>query len=187
MEKDEDFRVLRILVAKVSGDEDKAVDEIRAFYKSKGFSEEEIVVGTYNEMNYNLYDTENKNLKLLAIFTMITLLLTALAMFAMSTYYARQHSKEAALKKVMGCTRRELFMETSSGFLKSVGLSILIALPFSWVMSGKWLEGYSYRIDNPIYVYVLAVIIMFIIALLSISWQMIRLMNTNPVKSLKNE
>lgn len=187
MEKDEDFRVLRILVAKVSGDENEAVDEIRAFYKSKGFSEEEIVVGTYNEMNYNLYDTENKNLKLLAIFTMITLLLTALAMFAMSTYYARQHSKEAALKKVMGCTRRELFMETSSGFLKSVGLSILIALPFSWFMSGKWLEGYSYRIDNPIYVYVLAVIIMFIIALLSISWQMIRLMNTNPVKSLKNE
>lgn len=187
MEKDEDFRILRILVAKVSGDEDKAVDEIRAFYKSKGFSEEEIVVGTYNEMNYNLYDTENKNLKLLAIFTMITLLLTALSMFAMSTYYARQHSKEAALKKVMGCTRRELFMETASGFLKSVGLSILIALPFSWVMSGKWLEGYSYRIDNPLYVYVLAVIIMFIIALLSISWQMIRLMNTNPVKSLKNE
>ena len=87
----------------------------------------------------------------------------------------------------MGCTHGKLFIETSSGFLKSVGISILIAKPFAWVLSDRWLEGYSYRIDNPIYVYLAAVIVVAAIALISISWQMIKLMNTNPVKSLKNE
>ena len=187
MEKEEDFRILRTLVVKVSGDENKAADEIKAFYKEKGFSEDEIIVNTYNEMISLHYDSENKNLKLITIFTLLTLLLTILAMFAMSTYYARQHSKEAALKKVMGSGRLQLFIETSSGFIKSVGISIIIALPIAWIAVSKWLEGYSYRIDNPIYVYIIAIIVMLLIALLSISWQMIKLMNTNPVKSLKSE
>lgn len=187
MEKEEDFRILRTLVIKVSGDENKAENEIKAFYKSKGFSEDEIVVKTYNKMISDLYHSEQQDLKLIAVFTMLTLLLTILAMFAMSTYYARQHSKEAALKKVMGSSRLQLFIETSSGFIKSVGISIIIALPVTWIAVSKWLEGYSYRIDNPIYVYIIDAVIMIIIALLSISWQMIKLMNTNPVKSLKNE
>lgn len=187
MEKEEDFRILRTLVVKVSGDENKAADEIKAFYKEKGFSEDEIIVNTYNEMISLHYDSENKKLKLITIFTLLTLLLTILAMFAMSTYYARQHSKEAALKKVMGSGRLQLFIETSSGFIKSVGISIIIALPIAWIAVSKWLEGYSYRIDNPIYVYIIAIIVMLLIALLSISWQMIKLMNTNPVKSLKTE
>lgn len=187
MEKEEDFRFLRILVVKVLGDENKAVNEIKAFYKDKGFSEDEIRVNTYNEMVNMHYDSENKNLKLIAIFTFLTLMLTILAMFSMSTYYARQHSKEAALKKVMGSSRLQLFIETSSGFIKSVGISIIIALPVTWIAVSKWLEGYSYRIDNPVYVYIIDAVIMIVIALLSISWQMIKLMNTNPVKSLKNE
>lgn len=187
MEKEEDFRILRTLVVKVSGDENKAENEIKAFYKSKGFSEDEIVVKTYNKMISDLYHSEQQDLKLIAVFTMLTLLLTILAMFAMSTYYARQHSKEAALKKVMGSSRLQLFIETSSGFIKSVGISIIIALPVTWIAVSKWLEGYSYRIDNPIYVYIIDAVIMIVIALLSISWQMIKLMNTNPVKSLKNE
>ncbi len=187
MEKEEDFRILRTLVVKVSGDENKAEDDIKAFYKSKGFSEDEIVVKTYNKMISDLYYSEQQDLKLIAVFTMLTLLLTILAMFAMSTYYARQHSKEAALKKVMGSSRLQLFIETSSGFIKSVGISIIIALPITWVAVSKWLEGYSYRIDNPVYVYIIAIMVMLLIALLSISWQMIKLMNTNPVKSLKAE
>ena len=187
MEKEEDFRILRTLVVKVSGDENKAEDDIKAFYKSKGFSEDEIVVKTYNKMISDLYYSEQQDLKLIAIFTMLTLLLTILAMFAMSTYYARQHSKEAALKKVMGSSRLQLFIETSSGFIKSVGISIIIALPITWIAVSKWLEGYSYRIDNPVYVYIIAIMVMLLIALLSISWQMIKLMNTNPVKSLKAE
>lgn len=187
MEKEDDFRILRTLVVQVSGDENKAADEIKAFYKSKGFNEEEIVVRTYNEINSSLYESENNNLKMLTIFTMLTLLLTVLAMFAMSTYYARQHSKEAALKKVMGSGRIQLLVETSSGFLKSVAVAIIIGLPVAWIAVGEWLKGYSYRIDNPIYVYIITVAIIFFVAIISISWQMIKLMNTNPVKSLKNE
>lgn len=187
MNNDEDFRYLRTLAIKVSGDERDAVKEIKSFYRDKGFLEDEIEVKSYNEINYNLYDTENKSLKLLLIFTALVLLLTSMAMFAMSTYYSRQHSKEAALRKVMGCDSVNLFFETSSRFLKSVFIAVLIAIPVSWAISGFWLESYSYRVDNPIIIYVLSILFMLIVSLVSISWQMMNLINTNPIKSLKNE
>lgn len=187
MESEEDFRVLRTLVVKVLGDENQAADEIRKFYNEKGFSEDTINVLTFNGLYAKLYDTETKNLKLLAIFTMLTLLLTILALFAMSTYYTRQHAKEVALKKVLGGSDMRLFIEVSSGFLKSVIISVVVGIPIAWVIVGRWLEGYSYRVDNPIYVYVVAMMVMLLVAALSISWQMVNLINTNPVKSLKNE
>lgn len=187
MLNESDFSVLRNLVVQVSGNEDEAVKSIKAFYESKGLGEDKIKVYTYNEMNKGLYDTEDKNVKLISLFTMLTVLLTMLALFAMSTYYARQHSRDAALKKVMGCGRFRLFIETSSGFIKSVIVSIAIAAPLAWIVAAKWLEGYSYRIDNPLLVYLLAVLFMLAISVLSISWQTIKLMNLNPVKSLKTE
>ena len=187
MEKDEDFRVLRMLAVKVHGDEHEALNEIKTFYRNKGLTEDDIKVKTYNEINYSLYDAENKSLKLLMIFTALILLLTSMAMFAMSTYYARQHAKEVALRKVMGCEGFQLFVETSSRFLKAVLIAVLVSIPLSWHVSGIWLENYSYRIDNPIQVYVLSLLFMLCVALVSVSWQMLRLIHTNPVKTLKNE
>ena len=187
MEKDEDFRVLRKLAVKVHGDEHEALNEIKTFYRNKGLTEDDIKVKTYNEINYSLYDAENKSLKLLMIFTALILLLTSMAMFAMSTYYARQHAKEVALRKVMGCEGFQLFVETSSRFLKAVLIAVLVSIPLSWYVSGIWLENYSYRIDNPIQVYVLSLLFMLCVALVSVSWQILRLIHTNPVKTLKNE
>ena len=110
-----------------------------------------------------------------------------MAMFAMSTYYARQHAKEVALRKVMGCEGFPLFVETSSRFLKAVLIAVLVGIPFAWYVSGIWLENYSYRIDNPIQVYALSFLFMLCVALVSVSWQMLWLIHTNPVKTLKNE
>lgn len=187
MERPEDFMMLRSVVVKVAGDENDALDTIRNFYKEKGYSEEEVNVQTFNMLNARLYSLEDRNLRLMAIFTMLTLLLTALAMFAMSTYYARQHAKDSAVKKIMGSGRGLLFWETASGFLKSVGISVVVALPLAWMAVGKWLEGYSYRIGNPVYVYFMVAMLIAVVAILSISWQLVKLINASPVKYLKNE
>ena len=187
VESENDFRTLRELVVKVAGDENEAVAKIREFYRSKGFAEDEIQVESYNQLNHDLYYTENKNLKLITLFTFLTLLLSSLAMLAMSAYYARQHSKEAAVRKVMGCSRGRIYLETAAGFMKSVLVAVVIALPVAWLIAAKWLESYNYRIENRLWVYLLAAVVMLAVAVVSVSWQTIRLMNTNPVEALKSE
>ena len=158
MKSEEDFRVIRQLAVKVNGDEKDALRQIKDFYASKGFSEDEIHVQTYNEINRNLYYMEDQNMQLITVFTGLILLLSVMAMIAMSTYYARQHARQTAIRKVMGCSRSKVFVDTARGFLYAVGIAVLTAA-----------------------------FVMLAVAVVSISWQAVRLMDTDPVDALKSE
>ncbi len=174
------------LVVEVSGDENEAAGRIRDFYSSLGFSDE-IYVETYNQYNVDSYSHEGQNIILISIFTALVILLASLAMLAMSVYYGKQHAREAALHKVFGCSRSELFLKTAAGFLKTVAWAVVVALPVAYLIAGRWLEGYSWRIDNHIWIYLVAALVMAFTALLSVTWQTMLLINTNPVEALKKE
>ncbi len=187
MKNEEDFRMLQSLIVQVSGDENDAVKRIREFYRGKGFADDDIVVYSYNEVNRQKYPLENQNLSLISVFALLVVLLASMTMLAMSVYYSKQNSKTVALRRVMGCSRGELYRQTVSGFLKAVAIATLVACPAAFFVAGKWLENYSYRIPNYWWVYLLAFIVMVLVALLSVTWQTLRLINTNPVEALKKE
>lgn len=185
MDSGDNLSIVGDLVVKVSSNENEAAKRISAFYESNDIRH--IAVRTYNNQKQRLFYNEDRNLKLIGTFTILTLILTSLAMLAMSTYFAKQRSKETAVKKVMGCSRLKVFMETANGFLKLICIAAIISVPFSWKFAGRWLEGYSYRIDNGLWIYIAAAAAMAVIAVASISWQTIKLMNTDPAEALKNE
>ena len=182
------FSTVRTMIIKVKGDEDEALRQIKQFYdKHPSSTGAERNVRTFNEQNESLYGKESRNLVLLSVFCLIIMLLTALAMIAMSTYYVRQHTKETAIRKIMGCDRLQLFVSTSSKFLKLILAAIIIGTPIAWYAADKWLMSYSYRIDNNALPYIIAAVIISLVAILSITWQLVRLINTQPVNSLKKE
>ena len=185
MNSEADFMILRDLIVKVSGDENEAAGQIERFYRERGL--DDIAVMTLNEMNRGLYNSLDRNLKLICLFTLLTLLLSALALVAMSTWHARQHAKETALRKVMGCTRGQIFCRTAAGFLRPVAVAAAIAIPLAWLLAGRWLDSFSWRIENALWVYLLAAMAVTLTAVLAISWQTVRLMGTNPAEALKNE
>lgn len=185
MNSDDDFAVLRQLVVRTSSDEQETAKRLEDFYREHG--ENNVITSTYNMQKRIMYQPEERNLKLTGVFTLLTLLLTSLAMLAMSTYFAKQNARGTALKKVMGCSRKTIFMDTAYGFLKPVAIAAVLSIPLAWILAGRWLEGYSYRIENDIWVYLAAALCMAAAAVISISWQTVRLMNTDPASVLKSE
>lgn len=89
--------------------------------------------------------------------------------------------------KIMGCSKGELYRSLCLNFLKSIIIALLIASPVAYWITGKWLEDYNYRIDNSWVVYVIVLLVILLVAVLSVSWQVIKLMNINPVRLLKTE
>lgn len=187
MEQESDFRILKELVVKTKGDTAEAVRMIQDFYKSKGLDEDGIHVEDYVHINRRLYSAEEANLKLISVFAGLILLLSSMAMVATSTYYGKQHASQTAVKKVFGCSRRRIYFDTAKGFLASVGIAAVIAVPLGYVVADIWLSAYTYRIDNNLWIYLAAAAAVMLLALLSITWQVVRLMNTDPVKALKTE
>ena len=183
---DSDFEVLRSLVVKVSGDEDYALRQLRDFYLSQGFGEQ-VEVHSQNEIYRTYFKTEENNLKLITTFTFLVMMLSAMAMLAMSTYYARQQSRNWSVRKVFGCSRGEIYRSILASFLKVVLVAAIISVPVGYYIVGEWLAGYSYRIGNYWWLYALALLLICVVAVVSISWQAVRLMNSNPVEELKKE
>ena len=180
------FEYVRTMILKVSGDEKEALKSIQHFYEQKP-SYEHLYISSFNKQNEYLYGSESNNLKLVEAFAFIVLLLTILSLLAMSTYYARNHTKTVAIQQVLGCSKRELYWKTCGNFLRP----LLIAMPFAAVSAillvRQWLQGYSYRIDDSVWTYVVVSILIMAIAVLSVSWQIIRLMNVNLSDNLKTE
>jgi len=66
-------------------------------------------------------------------------------------------------------------------------IAALIAWPLAWFSVYKWLQDYAYRIEISWWIFLLAVVVAILIALVTISFQAIRAAIANPVKSLRTE
>jgi putative ABC transport system permease protein len=64
---------------------------------------------------------------------------------------------------------------------------MIIAIPAAWLVAGKWLENYPYRIALSWWIFALAGILVILIALSTVSFQAIKAAIANPADSLRTE
>lgn len=126
-------------------------------------------------------------LSLVRLFMLLSLLLSALGLIAMSGYYADENSRDIAVRKVFGSTVEGEVKKTVFEYLILMAIATVIAVPLAVWLAGKLLEQYAYRISGYGWVFIVAVVIAALIALLSILWQTIKAARTNPATELKKE
>jgi len=174
-------------LVKVNIDEDKACRLIREFYAEKGYDETIVTVSTLNEMLVEPFREERNTQRLMVIFTLISILMTAMTIIGLSSWYAKTNEGDTAVKKIFGSSEWQIFRDTVVGFLAPVLLSAIIAVPAAYIYVRHWLETYAYRISNSPLIYITALAIVLLIVALSIALQAFRLMRTNPAEALKKE
>ena len=174
-------------LVKVNIDEDKACRLVRDFYREKGYDETMVTISTLNEMLVEPFREERNTQKLMVIFTLISILMTAMTIIGLSSWYAKTNEGDVAVKKAFGSSEWHIFRETVIGFSVPVLLSAIIAVPLAYIYVAHWLEAYAYRIGNPPLIYLTALVIVLMIVALSIVFQGVRLMRTNPAEVLKKE
>jgi putative ABC transport system permease protein len=121
------------------------------------------------------------------IFTILSLLIACLGLFGLAAFNAEKRVKEIGVRKVLGASVSQISIKLTLDFLKLVAISILISLPLGWYVMNKWLEDFTYRINIPWWVFVLAAFLAVLISVLTVSYQSIKAAIVNPVKSLRSE
>lgn len=133
------------------------------------------------------YSSERKLESILFLFTSIALFMACLALFGLASYLAEKRTKEISLRKIFGATISGLIRLQSWDFSKWILLSGLIAAVLSYQVVGKWLNGFAYHINPGIGIYLLAILITLLIALLAVGFQTIKAALANPVDALRHE
>ena len=133
------------------------------------------------------YKEEQRILAMVGVFALLSILMTIMAIIALSGYYAQMQTRDVAIMKSFGCSRRRIFGTMVFGFSWPVLAASAVAVPAVWIYIQHWLEKYPERIGNHAWIYVVAIVIVLVIVSLMISFQAYKLMNTNPASELKKE
>lgn len=134
-----------------------------------------------------MYAAENRISVLSRYFAGLAILISCLGLFGLAAYTAQRRQKEIGVRKVVGASIGNVVVMLSRDFLKLVFISVLIAFPLAWWITGQWLEGFVYHITPGAGTFLVAGGAMLLITCITISYQALKAALANPVVSLRTE
>jgi putative ABC transport system permease protein len=132
-----------------------------------------------------LFDIKFKNL--FSGVTLLAVLIACLGLLGLSIYAAAARTKEIGIRKVLGAGIVSLFALLSKDFLLLIGIAIIGASPIAWWAMHRWLQNFAYRVDLSWWMFAIAGLAAIFIALITVSFQAVKSVLANPVKSLRTE
>ncbi len=134
-----------------------------------------------------VYEAESRIGNIFSVFTILAILIACLGLFGLATFTAEQRTKEMGIRKVIGASGSRIFYILTLEVVKWVLIANVIALPLAYYFMNKWLQGFAYPVGLSWMTFVGALLIGLIIAIITVSYQAMRVSTINPAKALKHE
>lgn len=133
----------------------------------------------------DMYTRQTQLSRMMGTLSGVALVISALGLLAVATYYTRQRVQETAVRKVFGATGGEILALLLGRFLRLVGVAFVVAVPIGWYFMREWLTEFAYRISLSWTIFALAGGIVLLMAGGTMLWQSIRTAGTHPAAALK--
>jgi putative ABC transport system permease protein len=134
-----------------------------------------------------MYIQEKQNAQMAVIFAILAIFIASLGLFGLTSYTVEQRTKEIGVRKAMGSSVGGIYIEISKEIIVLVSISALIAWPVIYYYAGKWLDNFYYKINLGVFSFVAGLTIALGIAILTISYRVLKAASINPAQSLKYE
>ncbi len=133
------------------------------------------------------YAAQGRLAKLVGIFSLLAVFIACLGLFALASWTAEKRTREIGIRKVMGADTMRITWVVTRDFLLLVGIGAVLAIPLAWFGVGRWLENFAFRTAIEPLVFLLAALVVLLIATVTVSFRAIRAAQTDPVRALRHE
>jgi putative ABC transport system permease protein len=140
-----------------------------------------------DEQFNDMYKKDLRQQTILTVFACLAIFVACLGLFGLASFTATKRFKEIGVRKVLGSSVQDIVVLLSKDLLKPVLIATCIALPAGYWAMDKWLQKFAYKTTVSWWVFLLAALITFGIALITVSIKAINAATANPVKSLRAE
>ncbi|MEQ9165233.1 MAG: ABC transporter permease [Fulvivirga sp.] len=134
-----------------------------------------------------LYKNDEQFGRVFSWFAILAIIIACLGLYGLSSFSARQRTKEIGIRKTLGANISSLLMLLSKDFLILIAVANVIAWPIIYLTMNKWLSNFAERISIGISIYLSAGILIMIIALLTVGFKTLQTAKANPVEALRCE
>jgi putative ABC transport system permease protein len=125
--------------------------------------------------------------RIFSSFAVLAIIVACLGLLGLSAFMAEQRTKEIGVRKVLGASVGNVVALLTKDFIRLVLIAIVIASPLAWFVMQRWLNNFAYHINVEWWVFILAGLIVTVIALLTVSFQSAKAALMNPVQALRSE
>jgi len=135
----------------------------------------------------NQYRAHEDRMRLMTISTGLAILIACLGLFALASLTAANRTKEIGVRKVFGADMGSLLVLLNREILVLSLLAFVIGAPIAaWVMQ-DWLSQFLFKIDLEPDLFAIALLIGTGLALLTVSYQVVKVSLTKPSEALRYE
>jgi putative ABC transport system permease protein len=171
---------------RVTGDVRAGFDEVTTLWK-KHFPASVLQYAFYEDTLAGHYQAETRFKQIFLAFSIVSLAIACLGLFALVSYTVERRSKEIGIRKVLGASVSNILSMLSMQFIGLVALSWLVAMPVGYYFMNMWLTGFAYHITLDAFLFIAAGVIVLVTAWATVSLRALSSASANPVKSLRNE
>jgi putative ABC transport system permease protein len=156
--------------------------EFQSFFTDDAFEVRNIHSRIQNE---NAVIEWRQLMKINLLFAVLSIFVSSIGLFGLILFYTRNKLKEVGIRKVLGFTGGQLYYTLSSGFIKLLFISVIFAWPAAWYAYKSLPGANKYPIQ--IWEFLIATGIILLVALATISYQIVKALRVNPAEIIKDE
>ncbi len=138
-----------------------------------------------------IFESDQKFSVLVNGFASLSIVLSCLGLFGLSTFTAEQRRKEIGVRKVLGSSVYQVVVLLMKEFIILIGIASVLAWPLSFWVLRNWLSDFQYRIElldtANMLMFALATIAALAVSMIAIGYKSLGAAMANPVESLRDE
>lgn len=133
------------------------------------------------------YDADLRLSVIMSLFAGLAILLACLGLFGLMAHTTSQRRKEIGVRKSFGASIGQIVVLLMRSVVILVLFSILLAIPIAYLGLRAWMEGFPYPARIGPSIFVVAGVIVMIVAIVSVSSLATRAAVSDPTVSLRRE
>ena len=131
-----------------------------------------------------VYQREDKLSTLIAMFSFLSIVISIIGVFGLVLFETQYRRREIGIRRVHGASVGGILRMFNRKYLYIVAACSAVAIPVSYYIISRWMEQYVYRVDMSWWVYALAVGVILLITIVTVSLRSWSAANENPTESI---
>jgi putative ABC transport system permease protein len=175
-----------LLTVRFTGDEPNAkatvTKELESIFPNDPFEFKDFGIAFYLDFAISFWQTMKR---MFIFFAIVTLIISTIGLFGLILFTVKRRTKEIGVRKVLGSSVGSVYWQLSAEVIAMIGFAILFGCPAA-VYLYKVMPG-AYKEPLSITVFLISIVLVAIIALVTISYHVIKIAMSNPVEALRYE
>ena len=131
-----------------------------------------------------VYQREDKLSTLVTLFSFLSIVISIIGVFGLVLFETQYRRREIGIRRVHGASVGEILSLFNRKYLYIVAICSAVAIPVSYYIIDQWMQQYVYRTPMSWWVYALAVGVILLITIVTVSLRSWSAANENPTQSI---